>query len=122
MRIATVCAAAGVVLLAVVPVFAQKGGAAAPTYTKSVKPILDKHCISCHQGDWAQGGLKLDSAEGIRKGGKSGKAISAKSAPKSLLFQRMNGDKKPTMPPAGKLKEADLKIVKSWIDSGASFK
>jgi hypothetical protein len=109
-------------IIAVFPVLAQKGKPAAPTYSKSVKPILDKSCVSCHQGEWAQGGLKLDSAEGIKKGGSSGKVITAKSAAKSLLFQRMNGDKGKIMPPAGKLKEADLKIIKAWIDSGASFK
>lgn len=109
-------------IIAVMPVLAQKGKPAAPTYTKSVKPILDKNCISCHQGDWAQGGLKLDSAEGIKKGSKSGQVVVAKSSGKSLLFQRVNGDKGRIMPPAGKLKEADLKIIKAWIDSGASFK
>lgn len=122
MRLALAIGVVCLSLIAVIPVLAQKEKPAAPSYTKSIKPILDKNCISCHQGDWAQGGLKLDSAEGIKKGGQSGKVITAKSASKSLLFQRMNGDKGRIMPPVGKLKQADLKIVKAWIDSGASFK
>lgn len=122
MRLASIFALAGLSLLLAVSVLAQKGGGAAPTYSKNVKPILDKNCVSCHQGDWAQGGLRLDTPANIQKGGASGKVILAKNSAKSLLFQRVNGDKGRIMPPAGKLKASDLKIIKSWIDSGASFK
>ena len=43
-------------------------------FTQKVVPILDDNCYSCHQDD-KKGGLRLDSYEAIRKGGKSGAIV-----------------------------------------------
>lgn len=99
-----------------IPVQAQKGPKAeGPTYSKNIQPLLKKNCVSCHRAEAAYGGLKLDTPEGVKK------SVVAKQPDKSSLSQRMKG-KGPVMPPAGKLKDADIKMVDEWIKSGASFK
>ncbi len=99
-----------------IPVQAQKGPKPAPpSYTKQVDPLLKKHCVSCHRAEAAYGGLRLDAPEGVKK------AVVPKDPKKSSLSKRMKGEG-PMMPPAGKLKEADIKVVDEWIKSGAQFK
>src|SRR5207249_10293332 len=41
-------------------------------YTREVKPILSRHCYSCHGEKAKKGGLRLDSAAALLKGGSSG--------------------------------------------------
>jgi hypothetical protein len=57
-----------VVLLAL-PVWADP----ADDFEAKVRPLLAKHCWSCHRQS-AMGGLRLDSREAVLKGGKSGAA------------------------------------------------
>ena len=40
-------------------------------FETKVRPVLAKNCYGCHT-DSQMGGLRLDSAEGVKKGGKSG--------------------------------------------------
>ena len=56
-----------------------QGNGATPVafYVAAVQPILDRHCTSCHGKDKAKGGLRLDSAEAVMKGGESGPAVLA---------------------------------------------
>src|ERR1035438_5541413 len=57
-----------------------------PSYTKDVRPFLDKFCVECHQGKKAKAGVKLDSFESIMKGSKKGrKIVVAGQADKSQL-------------------------------------
>src|SRR5207248_11732411 len=44
-------------------------------FTADVRPVLAKHCASCHGPDKQRGGLRLDSASAVRQGGNSGPAI-----------------------------------------------
>ncbi|MDA0813749.1 MAG: hypothetical protein O3C21_15335, partial [Verrucomicrobia bacterium] len=46
-------------------------------FATHIQPVLSKNCFSCHGAKEQKGGLRLDTAEGIRKGGKSGSAIVA---------------------------------------------
>src|SRR5688572_9432854 len=40
-----------------------------------VRPLLAEHCFSCHGDQKQKGGLRLDTVEGLRKGGKNGAAV-----------------------------------------------
>ena len=44
-------------------------------YANQVKPILTRHCVSCHGAAKPRGGLRLDTAAAALKGGKSGPAV-----------------------------------------------
>src|SRR5579862_5027447 len=47
------------------------------TFARDVAPVLDRWCVSCHAGDEPHGGLRLDSFDGVMRGGDAGPAIVA---------------------------------------------
>src|SRR5437016_3070467 len=71
-------------------------------FVRDVKPVLAKHCVSCHGPEKQRSGLRLDSAATIRKGGSSGPAVVPGKSATSLLLKAVLGaeDVKP-MPPKG---------------------
>jgi len=49
-------------------------------FESKIRPVITEHCLACHSADAAKagklkGGLKLDSREGMRKGGDTGPAV-----------------------------------------------
>lgn len=95
-------------------------------FEKEVKPILAEHCYDCHGEDKQKGQLRLDSPELIQKGGDSGEPILlAGQGSESHLIKLVSGvDRDDMMPPTGKgdpLTEAQVKILRNWIDEGASM-
>ena len=97
--------------------------AAAADFTTDVRPVLAKHCVGCHGPEKQKGGLRLDSAAGLRAGGDSGPPIVPGDSAKSRLYQAITGaDDVPTMPPKGdRLSAADVGRIKAWIDQGAKL-
>src|SRR5437773_367202 len=59
------------------PAGATGDGAGIAFFEKRIRPLLVQHCYSCHsaQAPKLKGGLRLDSREGLLKGGASGPAI-----------------------------------------------
>ena len=60
--------------------------AARVDYLRSIKPLLTRHCVSCHGAEKPRGGLRLDTAAAARKGGKEGPAIVPGKAEESPLL------------------------------------
>lgn len=89
-----------------------------------VIPILLRRCIICHGGEYQEGGLDLRTVESIRKGGKSGSAITVGNAEESLLIKKLVSDE---MPPAKDRGRAGIEVVpveeietlKQWVAGGA---
>ena len=73
--------------------------------------VLASRCGACH-GETAMGGLRLDSAEGFLKGGKSGRPVQ-----EALLHAVRSG----VMPPGGKLKPEEVATLEKWVASGAKW-
>lgn len=107
-----------------VPVFAQ-----APNeeglkfFEQKIRPVLVQHCYSCHSiqardAKKLQGGLYLDSAEGVLAGGESGVAIVKGKSAESLLIKALKHDGI-QMPPSGKLSVEIVADFSRWIDLGA---
>lgn len=94
---------------------------AAPDYDREVRPIFREHCVSCHGQLKQKGGLRLDAAALILKGGKHGAAIVAGNSTGSLVLQRLqSADDNERMPQDGKPLPADkIETLKRWIDAGA---
>ncbi len=93
-----------------------------PDYLRDVKPLFQAKCYACHGAAKQKGGLRLDAAQLIRKGGKNGPAILAGKPGESLLMQMVAGDNPPRMPPKGEgesLSPKDVALLKSWIERGA---
>jgi mono/diheme cytochrome c family protein len=116
MRFATVLCTSWLVLSAATEVRAEVD------YLSEVKPLLISHCVACHGPVRQKGGLRLDTAVAIRKGGESGSAISRNSPDESLLLEVLTGKAGFMMPPEGegeRLSESEVAIIVEWIKAGA---
>lgn len=85
-----------------------------------VRPVLAANCLRCHGAKKQRGGLRLDSREGLLRGGESGAAFRDDEPLGSLLIAAIqhNGLQ---MPPDGKLSEAEIDGLVSWIRMGAPW-
>lgn len=97
--------------------------AQAPSYTKDVRPFLDKFCIECHQGNKAKAGVRLDSFDSIMKASKKGrKIVVAGQADKSQLVTCVEGTGGKKMPPKKAVNQPtdkDIKVLREWVNGGA---
>jgi WD40 repeat protein len=91
------------------------------TYEKDIEPIFAKRCIACHSGEVTKGRLDLASYEALVKGGKRGATVTPGNSESSLLYQAISRTGKPAMPPKGEepATDAEIALVKLWIDQGA---
>lgn len=103
-------------------------------FESEILPILDAKCIQCHKAPYEENGrtkkpkagLRLDAAWAILAGSEDGSVLTPKEADKSPLYVRVTlpQDDDDFMPPAGKadpLTEAEVKILRKWINDGADF-
>src|SRR3954464_9830564 len=92
-------------------------------YGRDVKPILNARCTSCHGAIRQKAGLRLDTAEFARRGGKSGRAIEPGASGESLIIDRVTGaggeDRMPPESEGVPLSAAEVATIRAWIDQGA---
>ena len=92
-------------------------------FEKSGRPILEEHCVQCHSASKGKtkGGLALDNASAVLKGGDTGPALVPGSPEKSLLIKAVSyADPDLKMPPDDKqMPKADVAILQEWIHRGA---
>jgi mono/diheme cytochrome c family protein len=110
--------------LSKIPAAADKKGV---TYASDIKTIFDNSCVKCHGPEKPKGKLRLDSMEGILKGGEDGKVVKPGDGPQSMLLQNIAhaGDPDDFMPPPknkaniGPLSAEQIALIRAWIDQGA---
>ena len=93
-------------------------------FEQHIRPLLAEHCYECHSSEskTLQGGLRLDTPNGILLGGDSGPSVVASKPDESLLIQAVRyHDLDSAMPPAGKLSEELIVKLELWVRSGASM-
>ena len=92
-------------------------------FEKQVRPILANNCYACHGPDSGNGqaDLRLDSLEGLLKGGRSGPALVPGSPEKSLFIHAVNHDTFVQMPPKKKLPLAEIASLTRWVELGAPW-
>ena len=106
-------------------------------FEKQVLPIFEAKCMKCHQTEHTdatgklkkpKGGLVMDTAEGLKKGGKEHgdkNLIPGKGADSRLyVVTTLAISEDEAMPPEGKadpLTDAEKALLKKWIDEGANF-
>ncbi|MBL8848129.1 MAG: hypothetical protein JNG89_00510, partial [Planctomycetaceae bacterium] len=89
------------------------------TYVDQVQPIFRMRCGSCHNANDKKGGLAVDSFATLMAGGSSGTVLEGGAPDASYLWQLVNHESEPKMPPnADKLPEAELAVIKAWIEGG----
>jgi mono/diheme cytochrome c family protein len=115
-----VSALVGLALFAVGPAVASAADrSAADHFEVKVRPLLVQHCTRCHGPDKQRGGLRLDTAMALAKGGESGPVVVPGKPDESRLVEavRYAGDLK--MPPKSRLSEADVSALVAWVRDGA---
>jgi WD40 repeat protein len=98
----------------------QPAGADKVTYDDNVRAVFRNRCFSCHNQNQAKSDLALDSYQSVMQGGASGQSIKPGDPGKSRLWQLVNHEDMPKMPPsADKLPAAELALIRRWIELGA---
>lgn len=83
--------------------------ASAPTFTKTIKPIIDVYCVGCHQAKAAQAGVILDTYAYIKN-----------YVDNRKLWHVINYHVGYVgMPENRKLSTCQIDAFKKWIDAGA---
>ncbi|HVK14982.1 MAG TPA: c-type cytochrome domain-containing protein [Gemmataceae bacterium] len=90
------------------------------TYDQHILPILTAHCVGCHKGESAKGGLDLSTFAKLKEGGASGEVLKPGDADGSRLWRVTAHKEQPFMPP--KMPMIDKEKVDTlalWIQQGA---
>jgi hypothetical protein len=93
-------------------------------FTKNVVNILMNRCFKCHGNEKAKGGYRMHTRELALAGGDSGAVIIPGKPEESLLVEliRLPEEDTDVMPPKnGKLSEAEIAHMVTWIQNGAKW-
>jgi cytochrome c553 len=107
---------------------APPGAAAAPSvqaadvFETKIRPLLAANCYACH-GESATAGLRVDSREGLLRGGESGPAVVPGKPEESALIKAVqHAEGFPKMPRGrAKLQPADIDLLVEWVRGGAMW-
>jgi len=90
-------------------------------FEKNIRPALVAHCYQCHSASSKEikGELRVDTKEGIRKGGESGAALVLGKPEESLLIKALRHEDGLEMPPKDKLPDNVIANFVKWIEMGA---
>lgn len=101
--------------------------AAAVDYSRDIRPILSNNCFRCHGPDEAQreAGLRLDTPDGAVADLGGYQAIVPENPEAShALVRILSSDPDEQMPPPDsglKLTDAEISLLKQWIQQGAGY-
>jgi hypothetical protein len=92
-------------------------------FARDVQPILAASCVRCHGPRKTEGDLRLDTPEGLRKGGSSGPVVLRGDGKGSLLYRLLvESDPEKRMPRRRRpLTATQIETVRQWIDQGAPW-
>src|SRR5437588_5666 len=86
-------------------------------FEKKVRPVLVKHCYSCHAAEakTVKGELRLDTRAGVLAGGASGPAVVPGEPDKSLLIKAVRHADESLRMPKEKLSAAEIADLEAWV-------
>jgi formylglycine-generating enzyme required for sulfatase activity/mono/diheme cytochrome c family protein len=95
-------------------------------FVNDIQPILEFHCVACHQEGHAKAGLRLDRKNLALKGSENGPVIVPGKSKESKLYTStiLPKDHEDLMPPANKggpLPKETTDSLRDWIDQGAQW-
>ncbi len=92
-------------------------------FEDKVRPIFARHCYECHGPASGAGKAKLrvDSLDGLLKGGRSGPALVRGEPERSLLILAVRHEGDVAMPPEMKLSPLEIETLARWIKMGTPW-
>lgn len=95
-------------------------------FARDVQPILELHCVSCHQTDNAEGGWDVSSKSTAMTSGDNAPNIVPHEPDKSPIYGLLTlaDDDSMRMPPrksGDPLSNSDIELVKLWVEQGARW-
>jgi len=101
-------------------------GEAEVSFSRDVQPVLQQHCVKCHQAGGAgetASGFDLTSYAGLMKGANFGPMVIAGDVEGSNMLVLMEGRADPSINmPHGQqepVSKRDIDLIRSWIAQGA---
>ncbi len=98
--------------------------ATAVDFEKDIQPILEFHCVACHDETKTKGGLRFDQAHLFQEGGDGGPALIPGKPDQSLMIELVSlpADDSDVMPPKGRtLTKEEIAKLSEWIKAGAKW-
>lgn len=90
-------------------------------FKQEILPIFESRCFKCHGNGEAKGSLSLEPAE-IKNHIKASGQIAPGNSERSVLMERLTtDDSEEKMPRNGTLAQAQIELIKKWIDEGAKI-
>ena len=90
------------------------------TYDQHVLPILTAHCLGCHKGESAKGGLDLSTYAKVKEGGASGEVVKPGDPDGSRMYRLTAHKEQPFMPPKmPQIAKEQIDTLAAWIQQGA---
>src|SRR5262245_55649468 len=90
-------------------------------FKRKIRPLLAANCFSCH-GKEKKGGLSLESRAGMLAGGEGGTVVTLGKPDESRLLKAVKyTDEELQMPPSAKLADAEIALLREWIERGAPW-
>ena len=95
------------------------------SYANTIQPLFDKHCTTCHKpggAGYEKSGFATTSYDAVMKGTRFGPVVVAGQSPSSTLMILVEGKADPSINmPHGQqqILEAEIKLLKAWVDEGA---
>jgi hypothetical protein len=93
-----------------------------PSYTKHVRPFLDRYCVECHRTGKVKGRVNLENYQAIIKSGRKGRmTVVPGKADQSRIVLTCEGKAKPVMPPrkSKQPRAEEVALMRAWVNAGA---
>jgi hypothetical protein len=104
------------------PAFAaEPGPEAVEFFEKKVRPLLADHCYKCHGEKKQMAGLRLDTADGLRKGTDEGPVVVPGDPTKSPMVKAVRREGDHPMPPKEPLPAEAVAALSEWVKAGAPY-
>ncbi len=81
-----------------------------PLFETDVKPILDTYCNTCHSGNFASGGIRLDTYTETIKHVNNGSLLGSVKSTGGFSPMPKNGSK---------LSACRIQVIENWITAGS---
>ena len=88
----------------------------------AARRILQTRCVTCHGSEQQEGGLRLDSAAAMQRGGDRAAPESSAERVAEIFLRAISGDDSELqMPPKQPLTAREQKILRDWVNAGAAW-